>query len=392
MRVHMRRGMEQLYRPGDKEVIRHIAWGGSMAFRALLVLVTFAVMYGCEQASSPVEQQEKQAGVEEEKPKEPTPQRMEEAKAKEPAPQPKEPAQPVVGNIPIAVIVRENVEGSSFDLRVLDYFSADHYYYAIDRNVKIRCARGVCLGPAEDPPYIDVAEEASSKARRKFVVVNYSVTNTRSPQTIEPVLSAQLHVKGADRKTQVYQQTADVRPPHNLEDIPPHGLRLAQFIFDVPKEVEPVLLAVAKEATKATDSAEEVGVVDLRQSDPQGPSPEEILALQYEYFNMADYERVYDLYAQESKNLVSEQVYVGLQRQAEKEGGGNFIPSYSFPSVEIEGDRATVQVMTYSEAEGEGQHHAHRVEAVLDDEGWRIVMEDGLYIIAKCWENLGRLC
>jgi hypothetical protein len=81
MRVHMRRGMEQLYRPGDKEVIRHIAWGGSMAFRALLVLVTFAVMYGCEQASSPVEQQEKQAGVEEEKPKEPTPQRMEEAKA-----------------------------------------------------------------------------------------------------------------------------------------------------------------------------------------------------------------------------------------------------------------------------------------------------------------------
>jgi hypothetical protein len=61
---------------------RHIAWGGSMAFRALLVLVTFAVMYGCEQASSPVEQQEKQAGVEEEKPKEPTPQRMEEAKAK----------------------------------------------------------------------------------------------------------------------------------------------------------------------------------------------------------------------------------------------------------------------------------------------------------------------
>src|SRR5215211_74914 len=75
MRVHMRRGMEQLYRPGDKEVIRHIAWGGSMAFRALLVLVTFAVMYGCEQASSPVEQQEKQAGVEEEKPKEPTPHR-----------------------------------------------------------------------------------------------------------------------------------------------------------------------------------------------------------------------------------------------------------------------------------------------------------------------------
>ena len=153
MTVHMRRGMEQLYRPGDKEVIRHIARGGSMAFRTLLVVVSFALIYGCEQASSPVEHQEKQAGMEEAKPEEPTPQRMEEAKAKEPAPQPiSEPAQPVVvGNIPIAGIVGEKVKGSSFDLRVLDYFSADHYYYAIDRNVEMRCTRGVCHW-TEAPP------------------------------------------------------------------------------------------------------------------------------------------------------------------------------------------------------------------------------------------------
>jgi hypothetical protein len=136
----------------------------------ILVLVTFALMYGCEQASSPVEQQEKQAGMEEAKPEEPTPQRMEEEKPKEPAPhQPKEPAQPVVvGNIPIAGIVGENVKGSSFDLRVLDYFRADHYYYAIDRNFEERCTRGVCH-VTEDPPYIDIAEEAhlpGGKVRR----------------------------------------------------------------------------------------------------------------------------------------------------------------------------------------------------------------------------------
>jgi hypothetical protein len=45
--------------------------GGSMAVRVLLMLTAFAVLYGCGQASSPPERQEKQVGVEEAKPKEP---------------------------------------------------------------------------------------------------------------------------------------------------------------------------------------------------------------------------------------------------------------------------------------------------------------------------------
>ena len=43
-----------------------------MAVRVLLVLAAFAALYGCGQASSPVERQEKQGGMEEAKPKEPT--------------------------------------------------------------------------------------------------------------------------------------------------------------------------------------------------------------------------------------------------------------------------------------------------------------------------------
>jgi len=42
-----------------------------MAVRVLLMLTAFALLYGCGQASSPVERQEKQGGVEEAKPKEP---------------------------------------------------------------------------------------------------------------------------------------------------------------------------------------------------------------------------------------------------------------------------------------------------------------------------------
>src|SRR5215207_6377262 len=74
-------------------------------------------------------------------------------------------------------IVEEKVERSSFDLRsalrVLDYFTAEQYYYVITR-----------VGPGAE--YVVFEEDAISQAG-KFVVVNYSVTNT-SPQTIEPVL------------------------------------------------------------------------------------------------------------------------------------------------------------------------------------------------------------
>ena len=43
-----------------------------MVVRVLLVLAVFAFLYDCGQASSPVERQEKKAGVDEAKPKEPT--------------------------------------------------------------------------------------------------------------------------------------------------------------------------------------------------------------------------------------------------------------------------------------------------------------------------------
>ena len=275
------------------------------------------------------------------------------------------------------LIVGENVEGSSFDLRVLDYFTAEHYYYVIRR-----------VEPMAQ--WVVFEEDAISQAG-KFVVVNYSVTNT-SPFTIEPVLSAQLHVKGADGKTEVYEETDAFPPPRaRNKDIVRDGMRLSQFIFDVPTEVEPTLLAVAEEGTA------ELGVVDLRESDPQGPRPEEILALQAEYFNMTDFERAYDLYAQESKDRVSEEVFVGPQKEGKQQDVSYTTPtSYSIPRVEIEGDRATIHVVGVSPpVEGEGLHRItvpYEAEAVLDDEGWRIMMTKGQYIIAKCWETMGRSC
>ncbi len=62
--------------------------------------------------------------------------------------------------MPIAGGVGEAIEGDSYDLRVLDYFVADRYYYVND-------------------PFLDDVQDYYSEAGR-FVVVNYSVTNTSS--------------------------------------------------------------------------------------------------------------------------------------------------------------------------------------------------------------------
>jgi hypothetical protein len=328
-----------------------------MVVRVLFVLAAFVVLYGCGQASSPVEQQEQGEGVEqaaegeEEQPETVTPQ---------PVPEPT--TEQAVGNIPIAGVIGENVEAGSFDLRVLDYFVTDHYYYVTD-------------------PYFEDFQDAFSQAG-KFVVVNYSVTNT-SPQTVGPNLLGDLHVTAPDGKTEIYDQTDVVTPPHRgapnlyLDDIPPRGMLVSQFISDVPTDVDPELLVVTEEPQIAT--VYDVGTIDLTEDDPQGPRPEEVFALQMEYVNVTAYEQAYELYAQESKARVPEQVFVSKNQEGDKENLVAFT-KYSFPTVKVEGDNATMQaVRSYSdEAEGEGQERITQ-EAVLEDEGWRVVMRDEQY-------------
>ncbi len=261
--------------------------------------------------------------------------------------------QGVVGNMPIAGIVGENVKTDSYGLRVLDYFVSDSYYYLSD-------------------PYLGEVQDFYSEAG-KFVVVNYSVTNT-SPQVIGPNLIAQLHVRTEDG-VEVYEQDDEIAPPHRLaglylDDIPPRQMLVSQFIFDVPVDVEPELAAITEEPTMG--NILDVGVVDLAREDPQGPRPEEILALQYEYGNMTAWEQAYELFAQESKDVISEQAYVSGQKQ----GGIVAFTEYSFPSVDIQGDRATIErVATYANEEEGGQDKATQ-EAILTGDGWRIVMRD----------------
>jgi hypothetical protein len=166
-------------------------------------------------------------------------------------------------------------------------------------------------------------------------------------------------------------------------ELAPRQVELSQFIFDVPQDVEPELLAVNSSGSYATatasPNAEEIGVIDLTKEDPQGPQPQEILGLMYEYYNMTAWEQAYELYAQESKARVSEQVFVSQNQQDDQRNATSFT-ELSFPTVNIEGDRATMQVVrSYTtENEGDAQEQITQ-EAVLEDEGWRIVMRDEQY-------------
>ena len=90
---------------------------------------------------------------------------------------------------------------------------------------------------------------------------------------------------------------------------------------------------------------------------------------------MLDYKRAYDLFAQESKARVSEQTFASKNQRDPVT-----FTEYSFPRVNIEGDHATMQVVRSVSYEKVGQQQDRGTqEAILEDEGWRIVMRDEQY-------------
>jgi hypothetical protein len=319
-----------------------------MALRVLLVLTTVAVLYSCGQASSPVEKQEKREGAEQVA-------REENQATSEPT------AAEAASNIPIDAVLGEAVETPSFDWRVIDVFETDHYYYLED-------------------PSVPIETDAISKVG-KFVVVTYSMRNT-SAQTVTANLGATLHVTIPDGKTEIYEESEVTHPYSGAiwggPELAPRGLLLGQFIFDVPVEVEPEFL-IGLYQDDMDEPRGEAGNVDLTEEEPTGPGPDEIYALQMEYFNMGEYDREYALFAQESKDRVSEQEFVSGNKREDQKYGRTAFTEYSFPSVKIEGDRATLQIVrSWSSEDDEGQVQDTQ-EAVLEDEGWRIVMRGEQY-------------
>jgi hypothetical protein len=250
----------------------------------VIVAVLLVAPYGCDQANSPVEKQEKRGGVEQAPQEQPPPQAAATGQT----------AEGTTGNIPIDAVVGESVETPQFDYRILDNLTTDRYFYLESPNT-----------------YAPMYEEAYSQAG-EFVVLTYSVTNT-SPQTVQANLGARLFVR-AGGKVEVYEESRMAMHPYSGAigggiELAPRGIRLGQFIFDVPVDVEPETVALLYE-DELEETRGEAGAVDITEANPQGPRPEEVLALQYEFGNMAEWEEAYELFAQESKDRVSLEQYV----------------------------------------------------------------------------------
>ncbi len=314
--------------------------GSGDALTVLLVLVVFAALHGCNQASSPVEKQERRGGVEQ---------------AAGGGPGKEQASREVAGNEAASAIVGEGVRTPSFDYRVLDYLVTDHYFYL-------------------ENPAVDDVMEGHPRAD-EFIVVTYSVTNT-SARTVRPELGAMLSA-GSGGETEVYEESADVVHPKSgtgALELAPGEMGTGQFIFDVPADADPESVTVLFEQDPEHPGGE-TGGVDLTRRDPLGPSAKEILALQYEYLNMTAWKRAYELFAEESKREVSLEQYEAYMDSGRRERPTAVI-EYAFPSAEVEGNRAAIErEFTLSTPYGEHQQEATQ-EAVLEDEGWRIVMRD----------------
>lgn len=101
------------------------------------------------------------------------------------------------------------------------------------------------------------------------------------------------------------------------------------------------------------------------------PAPEKTLALQYQYLNEGNYDDAYNLFAEQSKQLVSVEEY-----RAWFENAGNYqITNFSFPTVQVEDNTATVvaDLTATSDATG-GDQYQRTQEMQLEDGSWRVVM------------------
>ncbi len=132
--------------------------------------------------------------------------------------------------------------------------------------------------------------------------------------------------------------------------------------------------SVAKEVTRVVTVQETVPAApetSVEKADmPEQQSPEETLALQYRHINAGDYESAYALFAEQSKQAVPPEQY----RAFFEENAPYSVTDYSFPSVEVDGETATVEA-EFTVNSASGQESYERTQQLVREGGqWRVVM------------------
>ena len=135
------------------------------------------------------------------------------------------------------------------------------------------------------------------------------------------------------------------------------------------KDKRPGSDAGIKEA-KPSDSGSDSSPAGAQYS--TGPEPDEVLASQYEHVNAGRYRAAYDLFDTRSQQAVS----LGEYRDFFASVAPYEITSYSFPSVQTQGDIASVVVdLDVSSSEGEDAYRVTQ-RLVREDGTWGVVMRD----------------
>ena len=143
-------------------------------------------------------------------------------------------------------------------------------------------------------------------------------------------------------------------------------------ILDVEGETVIIdISAKTKELKTFHQKAQQVlGTVKWNYS--SSPSPDDVLESQYRHINAGHYRLAYDLFADQSQELISQEQYKAFfEAEAPYE-----ITSYSFSPVRTPGDMACVDVdLAVSSASGEDELQVIQ-QLVPEDGSWRVVMRE----------------
>ena len=121
----------------------------------------------------------------------------------------------------------------------------------------------------------------------------------------------------------------------------------------------------SEEAGQANETGQEAHRQPL-----EDRSPEEVLALQYEYINSGDFENAYSLFAEQSQRDVSLEQYGAFF----KANAPYSVTDYSFSAPQVQGDSATVDV-TFTSNSAAGAEQLQRTQQFVRENGeWRVVM------------------
>jgi hypothetical protein len=102
----------------------------------------------------------------------------------------------------------------------------------------------------------------------------------------------------------------------------------------------------------------------------QERSPEDVLALQYEYINTGDFEQAYSLFAQQSQQEIS----LGQYRAFFEANAPYSVTDYSFLSVRTQGNSASVDAAFIVNSAG-GVEQLQRTQQLVRENGdWRVLM------------------